>query len=1193
MAPNCVAALAFSLLIFIHLHVMFSHFQCEIDIKLCRELRFRSQETLNAISVDLYQLSAAFCSVWIIPVDFKWPAQPSRYKLRYCKSPIAYYSNSEASFNAIVDISHILVLSGDIQLNPGPVGHHLQTNVFGNHGHHHDVVQKVQVHQRIVYTDKYLKDLSSKTTVVLGNDFQHHLQLIGIYISNIRRRYRGRRAGQNVQLRAAHSRLLQGQAIPSGSHVNYQPIAVISRPRRANVNSESTNHDGFWPGCCGLSATNNNRLGQTVMMTGLSHTHTEGSQQLQCSGTVGELFPRGLKKATKLVDRSALINLSICRSHCKQSVTFPTIFVLNPTSLAKPHAFDQLKCDMESFAVDIAVICESWLKPKHNSCLFSVPEFQLFRLDRIGRAGGGVCIYVKSCLPCKLYEFHRNRSINPFFELMWLHVQINDINEMIICACYHPPKPKYDSQDLLDTIADDLEEITICNPNAAIVITGDLNSLNTDYFVCDCGLSLINDAVTHGNRILDKCLVSRSDVYVCQTVMSCIKTKHKALLISDSNLPPPHRKNQNKVHHICYDIREPYLQELRMQLGGYNWKPLLQENNMQLLYDDFLKVLQWFMDTCIPKKSVTISHNASRFISPLVHLLLRRRNRLMRKGKLDLASLLSEKIGRIISEEKSAFLSSVNTHNTKDLWSAVDRAGGNSTIRDISSYGPPFDNLDEMNGFFATIASDPNYDKQHVLSYIKHDSVEFGISHFNTVQVLRALQSVHRTAQGSDPIPFWVYKECCVELTEIVTRIFNLSLSSSSIPSSWKHSIVTPIPKVHPPRGFEDLRPISVTPILSRVFEKLFVRYLFYPSLPKTPLLDQFAFRPTGSTTAALVHLFHNITSSLENTNYVRCFLIDFSRAFDSVCHSILLEKLTSYGCPQIVISWLANFLTDRTQSVVSRYGQSIKLAITCSIIQGSGIGPTAFIAMIADLQPIHKTTKLCKYADDLTALIPGTALGLLHASEEMENIWLWAKRNRLTINSSKSKEIILHKNRCKSFVLPSAICNIEQLNKVKLLGVWFTNHMTFSVHVDHVLSTISQRMYLLNRLKRQGLDSFGLQVVFNAVIISKLTYACQAFSGFLSSSDLSRLQSVLNKAHKFKLMDSKYDIRVLFKEYDVNLFRQILSNNDHCLHQLLPPERLSHGRFLRSRGHNCTLPTVSTSLHKSSFMNRCLFGFI
>ena len=196
MAPNCVAALALSLLIFTHSHVTFNHFQCEIDIELCRELRFRSQETLNVISEDICQPSAAFCSVWILPVDFKWPAQPLRYKLRYCKSPIAYYSNSEASFNTIVGISHILVLSGDIQLNPGPVGHQLQTNVFDSHDH--DDVQKVQVHQRIVYTHKYLKDLCSKTTVVLSNDFQHNLQLIGIDSSNFRRCYRGRRAGQHV-----------------------------------------------------------------------------------------------------------------------------------------------------------------------------------------------------------------------------------------------------------------------------------------------------------------------------------------------------------------------------------------------------------------------------------------------------------------------------------------------------------------------------------------------------------------------------------------------------------------------------------------------------------------------------------------------------------------------------------------------------------------------------------------------------------------------------------------------------------------------------------------------------------------------------------------------------------------------------------------------------------------------------------
>jgi hypothetical protein len=104
----------------------------------------------------------------------------------------------------------------------------------------------------------------------------------------------------------------------------------------------------------------------------------------------------------------------------------------------------------------------------------------------------------------------------------------------------------------------------------------------------------------------------------------------------------------------------------------------------------------------------------------------------------------------------------------------------------------------------------------------------------------------------------------------------------------------------------------------------------------------------------------------------------------------------------------LANFLTDRTQSVVSFSCMSSKLAITrsCSIIQESGIGPTAFIAMIADLQPVHNTTKFFKYADDTTVLIPGSFTS--HGNEETENVKLWAIHNKLLINISKSKEIVL-----------------------------------------------------------------------------------------------------------------------------------------------------------------------------------------
>ena len=933
-----------------------------------------------------------------------------------------------------LDISHLLTHSGDVKLNPGPVGGDSAAVKFDNQVD--GVTQQLPIRQRIVYTLNFLKNLRLNNTNRLSPCLQRKLQALGV-CTRSQRRFRGRRAGRRVQQRAATARVLEASRL--GSHFDgqgadtSQPIAVVSRLRRpltcqakdwcwATAANESTNRVELSHGFNECSAVR-----VRAVTTGFLSCHLHGSVQAPVFGIPGGQYSSVRKQRKAKVDRSALIlltdskfgcnsyvsgNRSVSASADGHCISFPTIFVLNPTSLAKAHAFDQLRCDIESLAVDIAVICESWLKPKHSSDLFTIPDFQLFRCDRIGRVGGGVCVWVRSCFKCKLYEFSRTRSINPLFEFMWLHIQCNDSNEMVICACYHPPKPRYDAKELLKTLVDDLEEVSVRNPGAIIVITGDLNSLNTDFLVYDCGFSLINDNVTHGNRILDKCLVSRPDLYVCRTVQSNIRTRHKALLICDCLIPSLRSRMQAKVHHFCYDIRQPFLRALRFQLGTYNWRSLLQETDIQALYDDFVKVIQWFIVAFIPKKSVVISRKASRFISPLVQLLLRRRNRLLRKGKLHVAGKLSDKIGCLIAEEKSRLLSSVNTHNTKELWSAVDSACGSSRHKSISDLGPPFNDLNAINGFFASIASDPDYDRQHVLSHIKPINNDFDQSSkfFNHFQVWRALQSVHRTAQGSDSLPFWVFKECCFELTEVISHMFNLFLSSSSTPSSWKHSIVTPIPKVHPPRSFEDLRPISVTPILSRVFEKLFVRYLFYPSLPKSLLCDQFAFRPTGSTNAALVQLFHNVSGILETNDFVRCFLIDFSRAFDSVSHTILLDKLSMYGCPQVVISWLANFLTDRTQSVASFSGISNKLAITRSIIQGSGIGPTAFIAMIADLQPSHKTTKLCKYADDLTVVIPGSLF--FHGNDEIENIKLWAIQNKLFINTAKSKEIVLRRPR-------------------------------------------------------------------------------------------------------------------------------------------------------------------------------------
>lgn len=353
-------------------------------------------------------------------------------------------------------------------------------------------------------------------------------------------------------------------------------------------------------------------------------------------------------------------------------------------------------------------------------------------------------------------------------------------------------------------------------------------------------------------------------------------------------------------------------------------------------------------------------------------------------------------------------------------------------------------------------------------------------------------------------------------------------------------------------------------------------------------MCDQFAFRPTGSVTAALSCLFYNVTEALEASDHVRCFLIDFSKAFDTVTHFEFFTRLKEYGCHQVIINWLVDYLTGRTQSIATLDGQTPPVSTTRGLVQGSGIGPCAFLAYIAGLGPKFGTTSYFKFADDLTVLVRIDSL----AEKEISNVIDWAKKSKLQINLSKTKEIVLRRPRVKHFVKPDMVHGIEQVDEVKLLGVSFNCYLNFNCHVDNLLQTISQRFYLLQTLSSQGMTATALEVVFKALVASKILFASPAYSGYLHEYNIDKLQSLCDKAYRRGYITEKMQIKQLFQNCDRRLFNKILGNPRHCLRGLMPPETNSHMQ-LRKRGHPYKLPLVKTDKHKSSFLVRCLYDFV
>ena len=141
-----------------------------------------------------------------------------------------------------------------------------------------------------------------------------------------------------------------------------------------------------------------------------------------------------------------------------------------------------------------------------------------------------------------------------------------------------------------------------------------------------------------------------------------------------------------------------------------------------------------------------------------------------------------------------------------------------------------------------------------------------------------------------------------------------------------------------------------------------YYRRHFLYSLVQPLLVLDVSFSENTATAAALISLIHTVLSLLGTNEYVRVIALDFSKAFDTVPHSELFDKLSKMNLPDAVYNWIQDFYSDRTHC--TRYGGDISqlASILASVVQGSGLGPASFIVTTADLQPVHSGNSILKY---------------------------------------------------------------------------------------------------------------------------------------------------------------------------------------------------------------------------------------
>ena len=449
--------------------------------------------------------------------------------------------------------------------------------------------------------------------------------------------------------------------------------------------------------------------------------------------------------------------------------------------------------------------------------------------------------------------------------------------------------------------------------------------------------------------------VSRSD-HCCVLLVACVNSKYQPTRVVR--------------YRRCYDQNSKTL--FADELRHVNWLPLYQAQSCCVMVDMFYTVMLQLIDYHFPVIESKQLSNDKPWVNDRFRQLIRTRQSAFRSGNVPLYNKYRNKVQRLAKRLQKQFyerkVQDLRTSNPRKWWSSVKKFLGSNRNIDLKhlSLHENIEDLnlaDEINNFFANVAaglqplqsrSDFNLNDDYISDYV-----------ISLEEVERQLACVQvNKAPGPDGIPNWILRDMAPFISGPLCAIFNASVREGFVPPVWKQANTIPAPKVNPPKSLQsDLRPISLTPTLSKLLES-FVGKWILNIIETTIDRRQFGALKGRSTTHALVSLLHSWSTVLDRGGSVRAVFVDYQKAFDRVDHNIVLHKLVQRNVPHFIIKWMFSFLEGRQQRVKINDRFSNWTQLFGGMIQGSWLGPLIFLLLIDDLQLdclVHK------FVDDTT----------------------------------------------------------------------------------------------------------------------------------------------------------------------------------------------------------------------------------
>lgn len=792
-----------------------------------------------------------------------------------------------------------------------------------------------------------------------------------------------------------------------------------------------------------------------------------------------------------------------------------------------------------------------------------IENYSVIRNDR-NRNGGGVCMYVRN----NVVFITRPDLHHSSLETVWVEVILERAKNILIGTVYRPP----DQSDFYDLLEESLAKVDGVEKH----LIGDWNTdmLRKEApvfrsFSRMCDLHGLSQLITHPTRVNES----------SQTIIDLVVTTDKSNIttsgaivcgLSDHYMIYCTRKIQ-KPKAGCHktvtarNLKTYSSEAFNHKLANLDWSPELESSQVDEAWLGFKSKFLATLNTLAPLRTIRVKARSEPWMNSDILDSIKLRDKKFAearecKSKLnkhpnhDLETNLKElqKQGKILRNRTNALVTSAkknhisdkideNINKPRELWKLL-----NSQLKCSQKLKTAFHKINilfgndlitktidvahHLNNHFTTIASTlvdklPSppglFGTKHIIAFYRNLGVredDFKLSTVTTDEVFKKLSALHQhKATGHDKIPPKFLRDSAASLAPIIAHIINLSIKQGHVPQDFKLAKVTPLHKKGSKLDPGNYRPISILSSISKIMEKIVYEQVT-KYLEENRLIYEFqsGFRSSHSTDTCLLYLTDRIKHEVDSGKYCGMVMLDLQKAFDTVNHSILINKLKALGFDKPTVSWMRSYLEGREQVVEVSGTLSSPLPVSCGVPQGSILGPLLFLIYVNDMVSACECN-LFLFADDSALLVSGRDIVQVEntLSSELSRICAWLSDNKLSIHLGKTESILFGSNfnlkRVDSFSIKVGDNVITRKNEITYLGCILEANLSSDAMTSKVIRKISHRTRFLYRIAPL-VNKTALKLLARALIQPFFDYGVHIWYRSASKALKNRLQTAQNK---------------------------------------------------------------------------------